>query len=411
MKILHILNHSFPLLDGYTSRSQNILKAQREMGWSPVVLTSSKHEDDLKRSCPRKEIIDGFTFYRTGKSPLKTTPLLAELMLLVVLLRRLMQILGLEKPDIIHAHSPVLNYFPAWLAGRIFGLPVVYEIRASWEDAGVDHNTYKKNSLKYSLVQTLETWACNQVEQVAVLCDGIRRDMASRGVDFHKMTPVFNGINPDNLKPSPPDMDLMNQWNLSGKRVIGFIGSFYRYEGLDLLIEAFSRIASDNPDLVLLLIGSGEVERELKEQISHLNLGERVLMPGRMPHHRIRSVYALMDVMVYPRRSIRLTELVTPLKPLEAMAMGKAVIASDIGGHRELITHKETGILFPAGDATALSRVIISALEDRELLAGLGKAGIHYVMENKTWRETTAVYKQIYSRLPGNRRWNGGMVE
>ena len=241
MKILHILNHSFPLLDGYSSRSQNIFKAQREMGWSPVVLTSSKHEDDLKKNCPEKEIIDGFTFYRTGESHLKTVPLLAEFMLMVVLLRRLMQVLGMEKPDIIHAHSPVLNYIPAWLAGKFFGLPVVYEIRASWEDAGLDHNTYKKGSLKYRSVRALETWACNRVEQVAVLCDGIRRDMAARGVDFHKMTPVFNGINPDNLKPSPPDIDLMNQWNLAGKRVIGFIGSFYRYEGLDLLIEAFSR--------------------------------------------------------------------------------------------------------------------------------------------------------------------------
>ena len=132
-------------------------------------------------------------------------------------------------------------------------------------------------------------------------------------------------------------------------------------------------------------------------------------MPGRIPHERIRSVYALMDVMVYPRRSIRLTELVTPLKPLEAMAMGKAVIASDIGGHRELVTHNETGILFPAGDATALSRAIVSVLGDRELLERLGKAGIKYVIENKTWRETTSVYKKIYSRLPGNRRWNGGI--
>ena len=320
---------------------------------------------------------------------------------MVVLFRRLVQILGKEKPDIIHAHSPVLNYIPAWLAGKFFGSPVVYEIRASWEDAGVDHTTYRKNSLKYRLVRALETWACNRVEQVAVLCDGIRRDMASRGVDFHKMTPVFNGIHPDNLKPSPPDIDLMDQLNLSGRRVIGFIGSFYRYEGLDLLIEAFSRLASDNPDFVLLLIGSGEVELQLREQVSQLNLDNRVLMPGRIPHHRIRSAYALMDVMVYPRHSIRLTELVTPLKPLEAMAMGKAVIASDIGGHRELVTHNETGILFPAGDATALSRAIASVLGNRELLERLGKAGIKYVIENKTWRETTSVYKKIYSRLPG----------
>ena len=372
------------------------------MGWSPVVLTSPRHEDDLKRKCPPKEIIDGFIFYRTGKSRLRTVPILGECLLMFFLFKRLIQILVIEKPDIIHAHSPVLNVIPAWIAGKIFRLPVVYELRAYWEDAGVDQATYKKTSIKYKTVQFLETYACKLAGQVAVLCNGIRQDMAARGVDLNKMTPVFNGINPENLKPTSADSELMTRWGLKDKKIIGFIGSFYRYEGLDLLIKAFAIIAGHYPDLVLLLVGGGEVEQQLKDQVVNLGLEDRVCMPGRVPHHRVGGVYAMMDAMIYPRYSIRLTELVTPLKPLEAMAMGKAVIASDIGGHRELVTHNKTGILFPAGDETALSMAITNLLGNTDLLNNLGEEGLKEVLSNKTWKKTTSVYREIYSRLCSN---------
>lgn len=107
----------------------------------------------------------------------------------------------------------------------------------------------------------------------------------------------------------------------------------------------------------------------------------------------------MMDIMIYPRYSVRLTELVTPLKPLEAMAMEKAVIASNIGGHRELIKHDTTGILFPAGDTNALAKAITSLIDDKEKIKALGKVGRRYVLANKTWEKTTAVYKQIYEKI------------
>nr|NJM03669.1 glycosyltransferase, exosortase A system-associated [Desulfobacula sp.] len=404
MKILHLLNHSFPLLDGYASRSQNIFKAQKKLGFSPVILTSPKHEEDWKKKCPKKERIDGFDFYRTGENHYKTIPVLGELIQILLVLLRLAQVIKIEKPDVLHAHSPVLNGIPAWIAGRWFRLPVVYEIRAFWEDAGVDQATYKKKSLKYELVKAVETWLCKHVDQVPVLCNGIRKDLAERGINPEKMTPVFNGIHPENFTPCLPDEDFIRKWDLSGKMVIGFIGSFYRYEGLDLLIDAYSKIASTHPNLVLLLVGGGEMDARLRQLVEKFNLADRVLMPGRIPHNRIKGVYALIDILIYPRYSVRLTELVTPLKPLEAMAMGKAVIASDIGGHRELITDKQTGILFKAGDATALSSAILSLLENPGVTKKLGIHGLQYVMEEKTWLKTTSVYKTIYARLPGGKK-------
>lgn len=399
MKILHILNHSFPLLDGYSSRSQNIFKAQRKMGWAPVILTSPKHEEDWKKDCGKKEIIDGFCFYRSGANFFKNLPIAGEIIQMLMVLLKLIQVIKAEKPVLLHAHSPVLNALPALLAGKWFHLPVVYEIRAFWEDAGVDQSTYREKSFKYELVKRIETWICKQADQVAVLCEGLKKDLAGRGIDPGKMTPVFNGINLENFKPCPPDKIFAEKWNLSDKKIIGFIGSFYRYEGLDLLIEAFAKIASDHDDLVLLLVGGGEMEEELKGLVNKLRLNERVIMPGRVPHNQVQGIYALIHILIYPRYSVRLTELVTPLKPLEAMAMEKVVVASNIGGHRELVSHNKTGLLFQAGNVTDLSESIVTLLEDPALAERLISHGMKYVTEHRTWEQTLSVYGSLYSRL------------
>lgn len=385
-------------MDGYATRSQNIFKAQRHRGWNPVILTSPKHEEDLTNYNELQEEIDGFRFYRSGRNPVRL-PVLAELTLIFILFIRMVHVIRQERPAVLHSHSPVLNCLPALVAGLIFRLPVVYEIRAFWEDAGVDQETYQKQSIKFKCVKLLETLACKTVPAVAVLSNGIRDDLIKRGVASNKITPVFNGIHPENFKPIKPDLELIEEWNLSGKKTIGFIGSFYRYEGLDLLINAFSKIERQHPNLILLLVGGGEVEKKLRYQIKQLNLEKKVCMPGKIPHNRIQGVYAIMDILIYPRYSIRLTELVTPLKPLEAMAMKKAVIASDIGGHRELITNKQTGFLFKAGDPCELAGAMCEVLSDIKLADELKKNGYMYVLKKKTWEKTTSVYNEIYSGL------------
>lgn len=398
MRILHILDHSLPLHSGYTFRSQNIFRSQKNMGYIPVILTSPKHEESLKKQTPQVEQINGFTYYRTG--PVKSSmPLVSELKLMHVLYKRLMDVARTEKPDIIHAHSPVLNAIPAIWAARKLKIPVVYEIRAFWEDAAVDHGTYSENSWKYRLTKSIETWACKKADHVCILCNGLKNDLIRRSIPPDKITPVFNGVNPDDLRPVPPDREYLEAWRLKDKKVIGFIGSFYRYEGLDLLVQAFVKIAEKYPDAMLLLVGGGEMDQELKTQILQLNITNQVVMPGRIPHERIAGVYALIDILAYPRYSMRLTELVTPLKPLEAMAMKKALVASDVGGHKELIQDGKTGLLFKAGDTADLAEKIQLILKDRELEAALQKTGSSWVKQYHTWEATTSAYKRIYSSL------------
>ncbi len=300
MKILHILDHSLPLHSGYTFRSQSIFREQVKRGWEPVIITSPKHEENWKKECLPMETIGGFRYYRCGRVA-RGLPFFTEKRMMKAIEDRILQVAAQEKPDILHAHSPVLNGFPALRAGRKLNIPVVYEIRAFWEDAAVDHGTYAEGSWKYKLTKYLETRVCQQTDHVGVLCEGLKNDLIERGIPAEKITPVFNGVNPDDFKSVPPDTEFQEKWGLTGKTVIGFIGSFYRYEGLDLLVKAFARIAAKRDDAVLLLVGGGEMEKELKKLGAGLGMTHRLVMPGRIPHERVPGVYAMIDVLAYPR--------------------------------------------------------------------------------------------------------------
>jgi PEP-CTERM/exosortase A-associated glycosyltransferase len=398
LKILHILDHSLPLHSGYTFRTQNILEDQRKREWLPIALTSPKHEASWNGPSQRMEEIGGFRFYRTGRLHSGLGPLAAELQVMRLLAKRIEEVAKIEKPALLHAHSPVLNVLASLWAGRKLGIPVVYEIRAFWEDAAVDHGTYSPNSWKYRMVRSMETWACRKAAQVAVLCNGIKNDLVQRGIPEEKLSVVFNGINPKDFRTLDRDEELAKSLGTGGKRVLGFIGSFYRYEGLDLLVKAFAKLCETRDDLVLLLVGGGEMERELRDQVEKSSLQSRVIIPGRFPHEKIPGIYSLIDILVYPRYSMRLTELVTPLKPLEAMAMGKPLVASDIGGHRELIQNESTGLLFRPGDVSALAGTLLRLLDDAGLRGKLAIQGNQWVRENHTWSKTTAIYSAIYAR-------------
>jgi PEP-CTERM/exosortase A-associated glycosyltransferase len=366
------------------------------MGFDPVVLTSPKHEENLKNECPEMETINGVKYYRTGYIKPGKLPVVSELDLMRRLYKRILAVAEKEKPDIIHAHSPVLNGIPAIRAARRLGIRAVYEIRAFWEDAAVDHGTYAENSWKYNLTKFIETQVCKRADHVCILCNGLRNDLIERGIPAEKITPVFNGINPEELQQVPPDEEYLKAWNPDKKTVIGFVGSFYRYEGLDLLMHAFADIAARNKDILLLLVGGGEMKQELSSAAENLGLKDSVVMPGRIPHEQIAGVYSLIDILAYPRYSMRLTELVTPLKPLEAMAMGKAFVASDVGGHRELIRDGETGLLFRAGSTDALVACLEKLINDRKLRTDLQANAVKWVNNHHTWQKTTSVYSDVY---------------
>jgi glycosyltransferase involved in cell wall biosynthesis len=195
------------------------------------------------------------------------------------------------------------------------------------------------------------------------------------------------------------DTDLKTRLGLHGSSVIGFIGSFYAYEGLDLLLRSFPAMLAQRPDLRVLLVGGGPQEEALKRLARELHIADRVVFSGRVAHQEVQRYYSIVDVFIYPRISIRLTELVTPLKPLEAMAQSRLVVASDVGGHRELIHDGETGVLFKAGNGASLAESVIRIFDNPDAFQTVRKAGRKFVEQRRTWEISTAGYLPVFETL------------
>ncbi|MGC3961847.1 MAG: glycosyltransferase, exosortase A system-associated [Rhodocyclaceae bacterium] len=398
MRVLHVMDHSLPLHSGYTFRTAAIVREQRLRGWETFHLTSPK-----QGQCSRGlEEVDGLEFYRTTPptGPMTRMPVMRELALMRALEARLERVVTQLSPDVLHAHSPVLNALPALRVGRRHGIPVVYEVRAFWEDAAVDHGTTREGSLRYRATRALETWALRHADQVTTICEGLRRDMLSRGISAEKVTVIPNAVDVDSFSPGgTADAALARSLGLEGSVVIGFIGSFYAYEGLDLLLDALPRMLQSQPRLKVLLVGGGQEEAALRARAQQLGVADAVVFAGRVPHGDVQRYYDLVNILAYPRHPMRLTELVTPLKPLEAMAQERLFVASDVGGHKELIRDGETGVLFRAGDADALAQAVLRLLDARDAWPRLRANGRAFVERERTWANSVARYQPIYERL------------
>jgi PEP-CTERM/exosortase A-associated glycosyltransferase len=400
MRILHILDHSVPLHSGYAFRTLAILREQRALGWDTFHLTSPKHYG----ASAEEETVQGWHFFRTALAGgTGSLPGAGEVRLMSATATRIREVAQRVRPDVLHAHSPVLNALPALWAGRRLGLPVVYEMRASWEDAAVDHGTTHTGSLRYRASRALETFALRSTPYITTICEGLRREIVARGVPARRVTVIPNAVDVEAFRPAAPDPALRHALGLDGSVVLGFAGSFYAYEGLDLLLDALALLGQGKRGVKLLLLGGGPQEAALREQAQRLGLRDRVIFTGRVHHGDVQRHYDLMDVLVYPRRSMRLTELVTPLKPLEAMAQGKVVLASDVGGHRELVRPGETGFLFPAGDAGALATALRDVLARPDAWPAMRAAGRRFVEQERTWRLSVRRYADVYRAALGAR--------
>ncbi len=398
-RILHILDHSLPLHSGYTFRTRAIMNAQLRAGLTVAGLTGVRQNQHGYVAEKLLEPCDGLDFFRTiaevsGPSPVR------EWREVSLLSERIEQVAQDWEPDILHAHSPALNGLAALQASHRTGLPMMYEIRAFWEDAAVGNGTGREGNPRYWLTRQLENHVINGADAIAVICEGLKTDLVSRGVSSEKITVSPNGVDMQLFgNPPKPDEAMRDELGLHGKSVLGFIGSFYDYEGLDDLIAALPELVQTCPEVHLLLVGGGPMESELQEQVARLGLQSIVTFTGRVPHEEVERYYGLMDVMVYPRKSMRLTELVTPLKPLEAMAQGRLVAASDVGGHKELIKDGVTGTLFPAGDAVQIAKKLANLLKSRADWPDIIEKAREFVEADRNWSSNILRYTPVYQRL------------
>jgi len=400
MRILHILDHSIPLHSGYTFRTRNILSQQRVRGWETFHVTSPK-QGEVEAL---KEEVDGLTFYRTPpvSGGISNLPIFNQVSIISALQKRLIEVVQEVKPDVLHAHSPSLNGLAALKVAKQFNLPLVYEVRAFWEDAAVDHGTSSEWGLRYRLTRASETYLLKRASAVTTICEGLRNEMIGRGIESKKITVIPNAVDIDKfVEGSEADTDLKTKLGFDGCKVLGFLGSFYAYEGLNLLISALPNMLLQDESIRVLLVGGGPQDENLKRQVQSLSLQDKVVFTGRVPHEQVQTYYDLVDVLVYPRLPMRLTELVTPLKPLEAMAQGKIVVASDVGGHKELIRDRENGYLFESGDETSLATTVLEVLDKQAAWTEVRSNGREYVENERNWANSVANYQSVYGNLVG----------
>ena len=395
-RILHVLDHSLPAHSGYTFRTRALMKAQLARGWDVAGVTGVRHPVPG----PDVETIDGLTFHRTPPIAPARSPI-REWREIGALARAVEDVARAWRPDVLHAHSPVLDAMAALRAGRRLGIPVIYEIRAFWEDAAVGNGTGREGGARYHLTRRLETHAVKAADAVAVICEGLRGDLIARGVDPAKIIVSPNGVDLDLFGDPPPRDDaLAADLGLGADdAVIGFIGSFYDYEGIDDLIAAMPALVTAREDARLLLVGGGPMEAALKAQAAASPVADRIHFVGRVPHDQVERYYSLIDILAYPRKRMRLTDLVTPLKPLEAMAQGKLVAASDVGGHRELIEDGVTGTLFAPDDPAAIAAALVTLLSARAGWDERRRTARRFVETHRNWSSNILRYEPVYQRL------------
>lgn len=396
MRILHILDHSLPLQSGYSLRTRAMMAAQQAKGAHVWGVTSRRQGP---ADAPWVDL-DGLIFHRTpGRRNARS--LLGEGCDLARLVGAILKVARAEQVDVLHAHSPALNGLAGLIAARLLGRPLVYEVRAFWEDAAEGNGTGARGSWRARATRWLENFVLHRADACVAICDGLAKDMVGRGLSAASITVVPNGVDMARLgTPCPRDPVLVEALAIAPEaHVLGYIGSLYPYEGVDDLIRAMPYLVALLPTCVLLLIGSGPEEAALRALAAQSEVVDHIRFVGPVPHLAVEAYYSCADILVYPRKKMRLTDLVTPLKPLEAMAQGRLVAASAVGGHLELIEDGRTGTLFAPDDPQALARAIAGLLADKAGHA-TRRANAHaFVATQRDWAHLVDRYQAVYHRL------------
>lgn len=395
MKVLHILDHSLPQQSGYAFRSHSILTQLQQSRADVSALTGPKHGAG---EASGGAIFDGVVYQRAQFDEAHSFDGPRGQIRTITTTRDAIKLHLRDQPaEVLHAHSPCLN----GLAALGHGLPLLYEMRSSWEDAAVSSGTTSEGSLRYRISRLLETWVVKRAAAVAVICEGLREELLSRGIADEKIFVMPNAL-PEPMFERPDATTVAHireRYGLVDSKIIGFFGSYFEWEGVDQLIEVIADVALQVPNAHLLLAGGGRQEALLHQMVEERSLQKRVTFAGRIPHDEVRAFYGAADVMAFPRIPHRLTNMVTPLKPLESMAQGTVVVASDVGGHKELITDAVTGRLFPADSREGLCAALVESLTNTEENARLISAAEQFVREERRWSVISERYLPVYDRL------------
>ena len=402
-RILHIVTDALPSTSaGYTVRTQEIAFAQRSIGMDPHVVTRIGFPVTAGEIDGRPLVaVDGVPYHRLlpwimpGRADTIAETHLRDA-------ARLVADLG---PSVLHAASNYSNALIALALRDATGLPVVYEVRGFWEDTWLSRHAAGAgtegldSSDRYRLSRALEAHCMRSADLVVTLGEAMRDEITERGVPADKIVIVPNGVSDEFLKPLPDDHGkLRTDLGIRpGEHVVGLVSSLVAHEGIGTLLEAVKILNDRGIRTRALIVGDGPERGALQRQAAALGLD--AIFTGRVPMARVREYHAVLDVFVVPRTRDRVCQLVTPLKPVEAMASGRAVVVSAVRALEEIVTDEVTGLLVPPQDAVALADRLQRLLSSPQLRKKLGRGAREWVARDRGWVRAAGRYRDVYARL------------
>jgi glycosyltransferase involved in cell wall biosynthesis len=400
--VMHLLKESVPYhQNGFTMRSRYTLLSQRDAGLEPFVVTSLGFpRKDGIGDFPSSEVIDGIPHHRLDLGPGYPTDqpfdrLLTDYAWMAARVARH------ERPAIIHASSGFRGYETALVGLALrehLDLPLVYEVRSFFETTWTADHDRAEYSEHYKRRFETENRAMRSADTIITIAEAMRDDIATRGVPRDRIHLMPNGVDPEAFQPAAPDPDLVRRYRLDGKTVIGYVSNLdHPREGQELLIEATAKLLVRGRKVTALIVGDGARREELEAIAHRSGVADAVVFTGKVPHDEVRAHYALLDVFVVPRRNDRAARYVTPLKPFEAMAMGKPLVVANLPALVEIAAPGERGLEFQHGDPDALADAVETLIDQPETMRRFGEEGRRWVLAERTWARNGARYREIYA--------------
>jgi glycosyltransferase involved in cell wall biosynthesis len=395
-RVLHLLTNSLPhTASGYAQRSHSIMVAQQDAGWEVLAVTRLAYPVQVgKLFAQASDVVDGVQYRRLLPSRLAATmdarlQQQAEELLKVALEFR---------PSVLHTTTHFVNGLVVRAVAEALGIPWVYEVRGQLADTwAATRAPEARTSEKYRLFQARETDVMRAADLVVTLGDVMKANIVAAGIAPEKIILAPNAVGGAFLEEPRDTASARRELGLAEDGLyIGTVSSLVGYEGLDDLVRAFAILAPSFPELRLLIVGDGVAGPALREQVRELGLADRTIFTGRVPRDLTPLYHQALDVFVVPRKDLEVTRAVTPLKPVEALASARPVVASDLPALREIIDDGGNGLLAPAEDPDALSRMVARVLADEGLRTGLGRRGREQVLRTRTWKANAQLYVNAY---------------
>ncbi len=397
-RICYMLHNSLPFSSGgYATRSHGVATGLRDAGFDVIVMTRPGFPQDTvagleDQTLPETEEIDGIVYFRTLEPKRRSMKFRHYIPEAAKVLEEQYRKL---RPSLVVSASNYIVALPALIACRRLGIPFVYEVRGFWEVTKMSREEDYSDSAHYKMQSQFEAAVCKEADHVFTLTEPMREELIDRGVAADKIDLLANSCDPAKFIPRLRDDALAAQLGIpEGVAVIGYVGTFVDYEGLEDLAMACGLLKQRGHAFRLLLVGNentsgtetGPITRMIADEAAESGFSDWLIMPGRVPHDVVHSYYSLLDICPFPRKPWPVCEMVSPMKPLEALAMQKLVIVSSVRALVEMIDHNHTGLVFTKGDIASLADTLERAMASPELRKTLGANGRKWVENERTWR-------------------------